>query len=232
MAEVKSAGGAALFGTTLISAIVFALIVYAQPIEHLYAPRPPAGSAYVRAVNVAASSLSVRIGSGPSEELSSHKQVATIYRIVPGDDPLVLETNGRVEKRVIVPPKDRFVTLIAKEGPTGFDLAMTIDDTKPIDGLRAELRFYNTVEGCSATLGISDGPRIFDSIPAGASRYRTINPVEANLYGECGSSRSSVWKLPSLKPGDHYSLFLLGDPKKPVIVGQLDQTEPYRKPEQ
>jgi alginate O-acetyltransferase complex protein AlgF len=205
----------------------------AQAIAHLYAARPPAGSAFIRLVNSSSSSLNIRIGSGaPKEELSSETQIATIYRIVPGNQPLMIEVNGRVAKNTISPPADKFATLIVKVVKNQFELKMIVEDTSPIDGLRAELRFYNVIDGCRGGLNVVDGPQIFEPAPADSSRHRSINPVEAILYGECERTRSSLWKLPSLKSGDHFSIFLIGDPANPKLVGQLDETEPYRGPTQ
>jgi len=177
--------------------------------------------------------LSIRIGSGaPKEELSSETQIATIYRIVPGNQPLTIEVNGRVAKNTISPPADKFATLIVKIVKNQFELKMIVEDTSPIDGLRAELRFYNVIDGCRGGLNVVDGPQIFEPTPADSSRHRSINPVEAILYGECERTRSSLWKLPPLKSGDHFSIFLIGDRASPKLVGQLDETEPHRGPAQ
>jgi alginate O-acetyltransferase complex protein AlgF len=204
-------------------------IAAAQAIAHLYMPRPPAGSAFVRVINPNVSSMSVRIGaSAPEDPLLSESEIATIYRIVPGNEPLTIEINGQAAKNTVNPPPDKFVTLLVKPAKNQFELKMIVEDTSQIDGLRAELRFYNAIGGCAGGLSVVDGPHVFELTPTDSSRRRSINPVEATLYGECGRIRSSLWKLPSLKSGDHYSIFLIGDLAGPKLVGQLDQTEAYR----
>lgn len=208
-------------------------IATAQAIAHLYAPRPPAGSAYVRVINPNASSMSIRIGArAPEVPLSIETEIATIYRIVPGNKPLTIEINGQVAKNMVIPPPDKFVTLLVKPAKSEFELKIIVEDTSQIDGLRAELRFYNAIGGCAGGLSVVDGPQVFEPTPADSSRRRSINPVEATLYSECAGTRSSLWKLPSLKSGDHYSIFLIGDIAGLKLVGQLDQTEPYRGPTQ
>ena len=213
----------------LLFVLLHGSIAAAQAIAHLYAPRPPTGSAFVRVINPDVSSISVRIGvRAPEGPLSSETEIATIYRIVPGNEPLTIEVNGRPAKNTVIPPPDKFATLIVKPMKNEFELKMIVEEAPPIDGLRAELLFYNLIEGCNSGLSVVDGPRIFEPIPVDSSRRRSINPVEAKLYGECGVSRSTLWSLLPLKPGDHFSLFLVGAPDHPKLVGQLDLTEPYR----
>jgi alginate O-acetyltransferase complex protein AlgF len=206
-------------------------IALAQAIAHIYAPRPPAGSAFVRVVNPGALSLRVQIGPGaPQDQLSSETQIATIYRIVPGGQPLTVEVNGKPAKDTVNPPPDKFVTLVVKVVEDRFELKMIVEDTSQFDGLRADLRFYNIVSGCTGGLSVVDGPQVFDAVPTDSSQRRSINPVEANLYAECDKTHSSLWTLPSLRSGDHYSLFLVRGLESLKLVGQLDQTEPYHDP--
>jgi len=58
-------------------------------------------------------------------------------------------------------------------------------------------------------------------------KSRAINPVEAQLEATCGGSHVSL-KLPPLRSGDHYSLFLTQTGGKSALSGQFDETEPYR----
>ena len=204
--------------------------IAAQAIARLYSPQPPAGSAYVRVVNPAGIPLYVRISlSAPADQLSA-VQISSVYRIVPGGRRLSLELNGQPANVEIVPLPNKFTTLIARPAGRGYVWQAIVEDTTPIDGLRADLRFYNLIDGCRGSLNIVDGPRVFDSLPANTDQRRSINPVETNLYGECDKIRSASWVLPSLQPGSHYSLFLVGTLEHPVLTGQLDETEPYREP--
>ena len=43
----------------------------------------------------------------------------------------------------------------------------------------------------------------------------------------CAEAISGGLTLPSLQPGDHYSLFLTGTAAKPVLRGQVSATDPY-----
>jgi hypothetical protein len=51
--------------------------------------------------------------------------------------------------------------------------------------------------------------------------------VEAQLEAACGGSSASL-KLPQLRAGDHYSLFLTQTGGRSALSGQFDETEPYR----
>ena len=54
-----------------------------------------------------------------------------------------------------------------------------------------------------------------------------INPVQARLEATCNGA-SAALTLPQLRSGDHFSLFLVEIAGKPALVGQFDETEPYR----
>ena len=221
------------FLSWLFSALLMApgSAALAQAVAQLYAPRPPAGSSFVRVVSGDAGPMNVRIGARAPDRLSN-ETVSSIYRIVPGGIPLSLEIDGKAASEPVVPPADKFVTLIAHRIGDRFAVKVIVEEAEPIDGLRAELRLYNLVEGCNANLGVVGGPRVFEAIAANTNGRRTINPVATGLQGECSESRSAQWALPPLKSGDHYSLFLVGEPQHPRLIGQLDETEPYRAPTQ
>jgi alginate O-acetyltransferase complex protein AlgF len=93
--------------------------------------------------------------------------------------------------------------------------------------LKAQLRFFNLMPGCEAMLRIAEGPTVFDAVAFTTVKSRAINPVEAQLEASCGGSNVSL-KLPQLRAGDHYSLFLTQAGGKSALTGQSDETEPYR----
>src|ERR1700682_4735518 len=113
----------------LLLLLVHASLVSAQTIGHLYVPRPPTGSTFVRIVNPSVLSLTVRVGlGGPQEKLSNASQIATIYRIVRGNEPLRVEINGKPVMETVTPPADKFVTLVVKPKNDQFELKMIVDD--------------------------------------------------------------------------------------------------------
>ncbi|MFC4624916.1 hypothetical protein ACFO1V_06720 [Daeguia caeni] len=103
--------------------------------------------------------------------------------------------------------------------------ASVVDQTRGHDDLKAELRVYNLLPGCNGEVVIASGQTVFKDVAVGTSRQRSINPVKAQLQGKCADAVSAPLQLPDLKAGDRYSLFLVGTADKPVLVGQIDQTE-------
>lgn len=196
--------------------------VVAQDIARLYAPQAPAGSSFVRVVNP--SSQPVNVAFARKEEiLDGSKKIATDYRVVDGGKDMALTVDGRTAKPVKLTPGS-FNTIVL-----GGNAQVTVitDATEGRNDLKAEMRFYNLVPGCTATLSLENGPDIFKDVTQDTSQKRAINPVKANVVGRCDKVLSTASALPALKSGDRTSVFLLGDAKAIRVVTQLDATEAY-----
>lgn len=199
----------------------------AQELTRLYAPKPPTGSAYVRVVDLAASGAPIGIGSAPAAPVPAG-DTATIYRIVKGAAPLSVTLAGKPAEGSIVPPADAFSTVVV---PASGPAVVIADPTEGRNDLKAQLRVYNLVPGCAASVAVADGgPVVFEGVATNDTRQRAINPIEAVLAASCGAEVAQPLKLPPLKAGDHYSLFLLPGANGPKLAGQRDETEPYRGP--
>lgn len=196
----------------------------AQELTRLYAPKPPAGSAYVRVVDLTRSGALIGFDAG-SGVAAAQGEPATIYRIVKGGAPLSLTLGGKPVKGSPSPPADAFSTVVIG---TGGEAVLIPDSTEGRNDLKAQLRFYNLVPGCAGAVAVVDGPTVFDAVATNETRQRAINPIEATLAGRCGAAGTQSLKLPPLKAGDHFSLFLVPGPGGPVLAGQRDETEPYR----
>ncbi|WP_236176428.1 alginate O-acetyltransferase AlgF [Pseudomonas qingdaonensis] len=191
-------------------------------LAQLYAPRPAAGSAFVRVVNPGTQPLQVQVSRSSVQTLGP-AQVAGSYAIVKGGEDFTVTVNGKPAGTLKVAP-DSFNTLVPHKGTW-----KVVDDVASSDdALKAELRFYNLADDCAkGTLSVADGPTLFEHVPAQTSTARAINPVTALLTAGCGEALAERWPLPQLNPGDHYALFLTGDSKKPVLRGQLSSTDTY-----
>jgi hypothetical protein len=200
----------------------------AQPLTRLYGARPPAGSSYVRVVNPAAQAASIVIAGGPPATISSAGTIATTYRIVPGGKPIAVTIDGKPPKAALDAAAGTFVTLVVTRRAGSIDLVPIADESGDVDGLRAQLRFYNLVPGCTAALTLESGTAVFDGVAFDDSKSRTINPVTATLVPHCGATAGTSVRLPQLKSGDRYSLFLVGEAAHPGLAGNLDATEPYK----
>ncbi|MGE4371876.1 MAG: hypothetical protein AB7E29_03070 [Xanthobacter sp.] len=211
--------------TRLAATILFlaasTLASQSQELTRLYAPRPPAGSAYVRIVPPQPADA-LRLD-GAAAEITPG-EVATIYRVVKGGVPVAIELDGKVVQGALVPAADNFSTIVI--GPDG-TARLIADGTDARNDLKAQLRVYNLVPGCKGAVAVENGPTVFDGLATDETRSRAINPIEARLVGRCGDAETPAFQLPPLKAGDHFSLFLLEGSSGPELKGQRDETEPY-----
>ncbi|MFG1277839.1 alginate O-acetyltransferase AlgF [Xanthobacter autotrophicus] len=221
----RAAGSRIAAGLGALALAMASFGAQAQELTRLYAPKPPAGSAYVRVIDLSLSGLPIAFGSGPAAPMAQG-DTATIYRVVKGGAPLALSIDGRPVAGEIVPAPDAFSTVVV---PAGGPAVVIADSTEGRNDLKAQLRFYNLVPGCDGAVTVADGgPTVFEAVAPNATRQRAINPIEAILSATCGAAASGPLTLPPLKAGDHYSLFLLPGASGPVLTGQRDETEPYR----
>lgn len=192
----------------------------------LYAARPPAGSSFVRIVNSCAQPLRVQIDKR-EEHVLQGAIMATDFVVIKGNTPFAVQAQGKTTQMKGAAP-DVFVTLVAQCAADGWRYAVIEDPIGADNGLKAELRFYNLLEACTgAQLRLGEnGPTVFAATPAMHSEGRPINPVQAKLAASCGTVVSSI-DLPTLKAGDHYSLFLTGAADKPQLSGQINNTAPF-----
>ena len=185
----------------------------AQELTRLYAPKPPLGSAYVRVVDLAGSGAPIGIGTAPAAPVPAG-DTATIYRIVKGGAPLAVSVAGKPAEGSIVPPADAFSTVIV---PASGPAVVIADPTEGRNDLKAQLRVYNLVPGCAASVAVADGgPVVFENVATNDTRQRAINPIEAVLAASCGAAVAPPLKLPGTTG--------------PKLTGQRDETEPYRGP--
>lgn len=198
-----------------------------QEIGRLYATRPPPGYAFIRVTTLSD-------GDRPQVQVNSadlqinEATGASAYRAVPGKKPLNLAVNGSTISKDVVPGAEAYLTLVISKTNSSWAVQSIDEGQSSGDGLKAKLRFFNLVPGCTATLKIADGPTIFQQTPFATVQSRTINPVTAKLEGACGEANASL-TLPQLRAGDYYSLFLRKDSERLRLTGQLDETEPYRE---
>lgn len=204
---------------------------HAQPagqegrLAQLYAPRPPAGSAFVRVLNPGSAALKVAVGNGAEQSIGPATR-ATRYAIVEGGKPFTLRVAGTPRSQPKV-AAGSFSTLVLDPAATSKPLLALADGGGTSDALKAEIRFYNLASGCpQGRLAMADkGAVVFPAVAAGSSSARGINPVKARLVAGCGGKESAPVALPALQPGDHYSLFLTGSATAPILQGQLSGTD-------
>ncbi|BBH43653.1 alginate O-acetyltransferase AlgF [Pseudomonas sp. KU43P] len=193
-------------------------------LAQLYAPRPPAGSAFVRVLHPADTAVQVQIGQNQPQQLGADR-LASSYNVVKGSEPFTVRIAGQTVGSLSVAP-DSYQSLVFKDGK----LLVLDDSAASDDALKAELRFYNLASDCTAgQLQVEGGPVLFADVKPNASQARAINPVSASLTAGCGASQARALALPQLQPGDHYALFLTGTASHPVLRGELGSTAPFER---
>lgn len=198
----------------------------AQDVARLYA-LPPEGSIYVRVLNPERKNIQIQVGDGRAEQLSASAKVASGYHVQSGGGDFRVRVDGKLLKVEGRAPSSGFVTLVLKPGVVASAYPI-IDQAQGGGGLKAELALYNLVQGCTAKLSLASGAVVLPSVAEATRAARAINPVQATLVAQCGTSTSAPLALPTLKASDRYSLFLIGGANAPVLKGQMARTEAYR----
>ena len=199
----------------------------AQEIGKLYDTRPPPGYAFIRVAAGDDLKASAKLRIDAVEMPVDENEVASRYRAVRADKPVKLSIDGTAIAEGITPLPDKFYTLVVSRNGAGWS-GFAIDEGQgSANDLKAQLRFFNLIAGCEASLKVAEGPSVFDAATFGSVKSRAINPVQAQLEASC-NGHSAPSKLPQLRAGDHYSLFLREVAGKPALSGQFDETEPYR----
>lgn len=194
----------------------------AQEVGRLYAKRPPSGSAFVRVARESPMQPDALVEMNGASLPIEKTEVASRYRVVRAGTPIILVIKDAAVSESVTPQPDRFYTIaLARDGSSH-----VIDEGQGrATDLKAELRFFNLMGACKASLKIAGGPTVFDEIEPRNLKSRAINPVEAELEASCGENHAS-FKLPPLRSGDHYSLFYADVGGTSSLTGQFDEIEP------
>ncbi len=212
------------------SLVMPASVVQAEgALAQLYAPRPPAGSSFVRIINPLGKAVKVQIGETAPQNVGG-ETLASPYAIIKGDAPFTVVVDGVSSAPLEVKP-DSFTSLVPQQKDGALTFLHLDDSSDGQNALKAELRFYNLAIDCPAgELQLSpSGQGLFKAVAANDVKSRAINPVQAELRATCGAAFSAPLTLPRLEPGDHYSLFLTGPASAPQLHGQVSATQAYQR---
>jgi len=213
-----------LFAAALLGAALPTVAQAEGKLAQLYAPRPPAGSAFVRVLHPDSTAVQVQVGKNTPQALGADK-LASSYNVVKGGEPFSVSIGGKLVGELTV-AADSYQSLLLQGGK----LLVLDDSAASDDALKAELRFYNLASDCpTGQLQVQGGPALFSEVKPASSQARAINPVSANLSAGCGAAQAKALALPQLQPGDHYALFLTGNASQPVLRGELAGTAPLAR---
>ncbi|MCC6597509.1 MAG: alginate O-acetyltransferase AlgF [Alphaproteobacteria bacterium] len=182
--------------------LLFPLSVSANE-EALYAPVPPAESAFVRAVNVSADeNLSLKIddaGFTPSE-----KAFVSDYAVVTQGSHNV--TFGKNQKSVSLEAQKHYTLAAMADGTL-----KVMKDAEIENPAKAMVYFYNLSDAKAATLEApSHKATIFENIAAGESASREINAVNFSLSVKVDGKEVGTLGGVDLKREQGTSIFLTG----------------------
>lgn len=195
-------------------------------LAQLYPAAPPAGSSFVRVLSPLREPVQLSLaGVEEKQVLSAANNIATSYKVINPSRPFQILVNGKAVAGSVKIEPNSFMTLVLKKSGDDYSLSAIADATQGHNALKADLRVYNLVSGCTAVVIADKELKVFDNLTEGESRRRAINPVAADLVALCGKAQSAVLALPQLQPGARYSMFITGEASAPALSGKLDVVE-------
>lgn len=170
--------------------------------ESLYAPVPPADSAFVRAVNLSDSKAAVLLD-GVSFPSGENSQVSNYAVIKQGDRSL---SAGDKKESVKVEAKQYYTIAVMQDGTFKVMKDALIEDPS-----KAMLYFYNLSDAATASLSVpSHKATVFEKVAAADSASRAINAVSVDLAVKAGDSDVKTLEKVELTRQSGSSVFLTG----------------------
>ena len=224
----------------LLSAVAAAFLAWnptntAWAQGQVYDPVPPRGSAYVRLVNVLPGEVTARpdflpqqrLGTAPAQRVMAFTAVENVAN---RQLRLEFQEGGRRGQATLRIEPGSFVTVLLHSGASGSLSATPVVDVADFNRARSRLAFYNAMPDCpAAALTINPaGPAIFDAVPSLGTRARSVNPVAAEIRGQCGDRASAPFALEGLEAGGMYSVWLISGTPVPTAFLTRDTTAVYR----
>lgn len=171
--------------------------------EELYAPVPPADSAFVRAVNLTGDAgLAVQLGGlpFPAGMIDSVSDYAVIKQ---GEHKL---SYGDKSQAVTIEAGNYYTLVVAKEGD-----AKVLEDALIENPAKAVIYFYNLSDAAAASLlAPSHNATIFEGIASGASTSREINAATLDLAVKADGADIAGLEQIKLQRQAGVSIFLTG----------------------
>ena len=222
------------------SLAVLALLALALPAlaqNEVYDPEPPRGSAYLRFVNALPGAVELRpdflpqqrLGAGTADRVGAYQ---VVERAAGRALAVEVREGARTQRSTVAAQPDGFVTVLIQPGEGGAIRLVALPEEMNFNRARVRLGFYNAVPGCErATLRLEpDGPAVFEGVPPGEGRQRTVNAVRAPVRAGCGAGPGAGFTLEGLEAGNSYSSWLIaGTGNQPRAFLTRDVTTPWRR---
>lgn len=171
--------------------------------DALYGPTAPAGSAFIRMVNLSAHDLT-EISAGNEKFRSVGAFSGTAYKFMsPGN--ITINATG-LNKTVPLSGDHYYSFVIMDEGKTTL-----IEDLGKTDPRKALISLYNLSELPLISLKTSDGKiAVIDNVAPGSRQDRAINPIKLSLALFTPASESKPLPAIVLEKSQVFSLFISG----------------------
>ena len=216
-----------------VAATMMAGGVHAQ--EALYGKQPPRGSAFVRFVNATPGAATVtadfqddmHLGTGTADRVGAY----TVVEKAAARTLTIMAKEGGHEGRFTYrAAADGYVTIMLQQAASGAVTFVPITDQAEFNQTRARLAFYNAAPGCaSAGVGLDpSGPAVFQDVAAGATRSRTVNPVQATIRANCAGAPGPTLALSGMDLGASYSIWLMQPAGAPILFMAPDVSAKYK----
>jgi hypothetical protein len=219
----------------ILAAALIASSGAAHAQEALYGKQPPRGSAFVRLVNATPGATTVtadfqaetHLGAGSADRV-------TPYQVVEKAADRALnfsaKEGGHEGHFTYKAPADGYVTIVMQQTPAGAITFVPIVDQAEFNQTRARLAFYNAAPGCAAaTLGLDPGgPAVFQDVASGATKSRTVNPVQATVRANCAAQPGPTVALGGMELGASYSVWLMQPDGKAMLFMTPDALAKYK----
>ena len=217
----------------VVAAAMLAGGVHAQ--EALYGKQPPRGSAFVRFVNAAPGAAVVttdfqddlHLGAGTGDRVGPY---TVVERAAARSLSITAKEGGHEGHFTYKAAADGYVTILLEQAPNGAISFVPIVDQAEFNQTRARLAFYNAVPSC-ATAGIGldpGGPAVFQDVASGATRSRTVNPVQATVRANCAGQPGPTLALSGMDLGASYSIWLMQRGAAPILFMAPDVSAKYK----
>lgn len=219
----------------LVLAALLPGIALAQ--NEVYDPEPPRGSAYLRFVNALPGAAEIRpdflsplrLGAATTDRVGAY---TVVERVEGRALSLEVREGGRVQSGRVAARPDGFVTVLLHAAPDGAIRITALAEEMNFNRARVRLGFYNALPGCDrGGLRLDpDGPAVFENVPGGEGRQRTVNAVRATVRAGCAGGASTTFPLEGLEAGASFSTWLMPGPgDQPRAFLSRDVTTPWRR---
>jgi hypothetical protein len=220
---------------TIVAVLIISSGATGHAQEALYGKQPPRGSAFVRLVNATPAAAIVttdfqaetRLGAGATDRIAPY---AVVERAAERTLTFTVKEGGHEGHFTYKAAADGYVTIVMQQTPAGAVTFVPIVDQAEFNQTRARLAFYNAAPGCaSAALALDpSGPAVFQDVASGATRSRTVNPVQATVRATCAGQPGPTLALGGMDLGASYSIWLMQPDGKAMLFMTPDVSAKYK----